>query len=82
MDMNSTTFRTNSAGSLTRRICLGLTAGLLLGAATLAGAQEKFIVVASTTSTESGRISAAADCMTSVVHDATVAPLAAIGSVV
>jgi tungstate transport system substrate-binding protein len=52
MDMNSTTFRTNSAGSLTRRICLGLTAGLLLGAATLAGAQEKFIVVASTTSTE------------------------------
>ncbi len=52
MDMNSTTFRTNSAGSLTRRICLGLAAGLLLGAATLAGAQEKFIVVASTTSTE------------------------------
>jgi tungstate transport system substrate-binding protein len=52
MDMNPITSRPTSAHSTTRRICLGLAAGLLLGAATLAAAQEKFIVVASTTSTE------------------------------
>jgi tungstate transport system substrate-binding protein len=38
--------------SITRRACLALAVGLLLGAAGLAWAQEKFIVVASTTSTE------------------------------
>ncbi|MEY4747793.1 MAG: hypothetical protein RIQ60_7 [Pseudomonadota bacterium] len=37
---------------IARRTCLALAAGALLGAAGLAGAQEKFIVVASTTSTE------------------------------
>jgi tungstate transport system substrate-binding protein len=39
-------------GANARRACLALAAGLLLGTATLARAQERFIVVASTTSTE------------------------------
>jgi tungstate transport system substrate-binding protein len=38
--------------AIARRACLALAAGLLLVAAPLAGAQERFIVVASTTSTE------------------------------
>jgi tungstate transport system substrate-binding protein len=57
MDMNSTTsnpisIRADKAHKTTRRLCLGLAAGLLWGAATMVAAQEKFIVVASTTSTE------------------------------